>query len=99
MPVQREYTISGKQLLFKERIPLRDGHKLKAWVRDTTSKDYSDDIPALMMAVDPCELIAEPAKRAAWDDLDLFGEIVPAVNALARYIVERIGAAWEIEKN
>ncbi len=97
--VQTEYKIGGKTLLFKERIPLKEGHKLKAWLSNRATDDYADDIPALMLMVAPCELVPEPEKREAWDDLDTFGELVPIINAAAEYIVGRIVAATELRKN
>lgn len=90
--IQYETEINGKEVKFKKSIPLRDGHTLRRFLRNQNSDDYNDDIPALRLLIEPCELVASPDDRHGFDDLDVFQELIPLINASAEYIVSKMAA-------
>jgi hypothetical protein len=99
MEVQYEATINGKQVKFRQRIPAREGGILRKHLADTASDNYWDDLPALKLVVEPCELVPHPEDDACWGELDTLSEFIPLCGAVAGYIFSRIAAAQEIRKN
>lgn len=96
--IKYEVRINGKVAKFRRKVPLRDGHVLREFLRPNESRDYYDDVPALKLLLEPCELVPDPEKQECWDDLDTFAEMVPLVNSAVEYIVGKITTGREAKK-
>ena len=97
--IRTEYVVDGKQVKFRSRIPPKEGRSLREHFTRTTSKDFAEDIPALKILLEPCELVPEPTSQECWDNLDTIGEMAPLINCAAQYVAARFNAALETQKN
>lgn len=99
MEVEYETAINGKEVKFRRHIPAREGGILRKYLADQTSDNYLDDVPALKLLVEPCELVPDPSSDSCWGDLDTLSELIPLCGAASQFVFQRLAAAQEIRKN
>lgn len=84
-----EKQINGKRVKLKERLPLRDGRRLPELMQACTS-DLGTQVPVLVLVVESWEFPGNPADPAAYEDLDIYTEVLPLANWAGEHLRERL---------
>lgn len=85
-----EVTIAGKRVTFRERVPLKLGARLPKLAGEIDGEDFSTVVPVLQMLIESWEFEGDPADAASYDELDLFGEMIPLSNAMGTELTRRM---------
>ena len=85
-----EVTINCKRVTFRERIPLRIGARLPKLASETDNLDYQTNVPVMQILIESWEFPGDPADASAYDELDLFSEMKPLVDATATELLRRV---------
>ena len=92
--IQYEQTVAGKQVVLKRRLVGKDAHLLPKLLMD-----YSGDTDTIVemgrIAIESWGFDGNPASKRAYDELDVFDELLPLGKCLIEYITARMAAAAE----
>jgi hypothetical protein len=91
-----EHTVAGKQVTLKRRLPGKEAHLLPKLLMD-----YNGDTDTVVemgrLAIEAWEFPGNPAKKAAYEEMDVFDELLPLGKVLVGYITARMAAAAEAQ--
>lgn len=90
--MQYVYTVNGRQVTLKKRLPLREGQTLPALIHRASSGegDTAAQIEMGIMLIESWEFPGDPHDPESYQDLDLFDEFFPLRNALAEHVTARL---------
>lgn len=89
-----DFTIAGKAVHLKRRVPLREGRMVSALLKHAQETgDLLDQVPVACLMIESWEFPGDPSTPVAYDDLDTFGEFLPLMNRLAEHITAQSGQA------
>jgi hypothetical protein len=91
--MQFDLSINGKAVHLKQRLPLKDGHRLPLLLKACEDGDLLSQVKVLSLVVESWDYEGDPAQASAYDELDVFTEIIPMATAAAEHLVERMGGA------
>jgi len=72
-----EFTVAGKKVVLRERIPLGEGYDLVGLFTNFDANDLRTNIPIMTRLVESWEFEGDPSDSAAYDDLDTLTEFLP----------------------
>jgi hypothetical protein len=81
-----EYTINGKRVVLKERLPLREYRGLPAIMVASKGEDYDSQVPVFCRLIDSWEFDGSPSDPASYEELDVISELAPLARAVVDYI-------------
>jgi len=81
-----DYTVNGKRVTFKARLPLKEVRDLPRLLAATTPEDYDTQIAVLVRLIESWDFDGSPSDPKAYDDLDILSEIVPLTRLCVEYI-------------
>ena len=90
-------TINAKEVTFHARFPARDNWDLPQQLQALAATaqggqlDMQAAVPLLTRVIATWEFDGDPADTAAYDDLDIFREIIPLVTEVAQYVAGLTG--------
>lgn len=88
---EMSFEIAGKRVALKRRLPLRDGHQLPALLQACQDGDLRSQVAVMVRVIESWGFAGDPADAAAYDDLDVYSEILPLAKAVAEHLQERLG--------
>lgn len=89
-PSKTTFSVAGKNVKLKDRLPLKDGAKLPELASKANSNNLLDIVPVCALLIESWEFPGNPSDTASYDDLDIFTEITPLVKAVSEYISDRL---------
>lgn len=95
--MELEKKINGKKVVLQERLPLRDYNNIFALTGKIDGENLRTFLPICLKMVSSWEFPGDPKDEAAWDELDIFTELLPIANFVQASITERAGAGAEVK--
>ena len=83
--------VNGKRVFFRERLPLKESREIPALVKGIVPEDIDTQVKILVCVVDRWEFDGEPSDPKAYEDLDIFSEIMPMIKLAGEYVAEKMG--------
>lgn len=86
-----EYTVNGKRVTFKARLPLRESRDMPKLLRASEADDYDSQVRILTKLIESWEFDGNPSDPESYEDLDVFSDLVPITRAAVEYIETKLG--------
>lgn len=86
------YTVAGKAVQFKRRVPLAEHRNLAALLKATDGGDLGSQVALISTLIESWEFDGNPSDTDAYDTLDIFSELLPLVRVAGQYIQARTAA-------
>ncbi len=82
--------VAGHTVRMRERLPLKIGHRLPALLQACQDQDLNTQVTVLALVIESWDLPGDPTDPAAYEDLDVFTEMVPLATAVGERLLERL---------
>lgn len=86
--------INGKRVTLRERIPLRDGHRIPALLQACADGDLNTQVAVARLVIESWEFPGDPSDAESYQELDTFSEVIP----LMTWVAERVQARATVPK-
>lgn len=87
-----ELDIDGSRVWLKARLPLRDGSRIPALLQACTDGDLMTQVKVFQLVIERWEWPGDPATVQAYEDLDVYTQVVPLALQVAERLQQRLSA-------